>query len=184
MVTRVGLRIPTDLHYGDWEVAGFRLAQAHNSSSWCLGDWIVYGQSRYEDRYRTAIAAVGLDYQTLRNYAWVARRFELERRREKLSFQHHAEVAALPADEQDYWLKRAERLNWSRNQLRGYRHGNAAEAAARKAAALEPPNLLGRVPASPEQLASWRRAAQLQHTKFEIWVLRHLDSAAAEVLDR
>jgi hypothetical protein len=41
------------------------------------------------------IVATGLDYQTLRNYAAVARRFELSRRRDNLSFHHHAELCAL-----------------------------------------------------------------------------------------
>ena len=43
-----------------------------------------------------------LDYQTLRNYAWVARRFAMSRRRDTLSFGHHAEVPALPEPEQGY----------------------------------------------------------------------------------
>ncbi len=32
--------------------------------------------------------------------AWVARRFPVSRRRDTVSFQHHAEVAALPEPEQ------------------------------------------------------------------------------------
>jgi hypothetical protein len=38
------------------------------------------------------------------NYAWVARKVELERRHETLSFQHHAEVSFLALKEQDKWL--------------------------------------------------------------------------------
>jgi len=40
--------------------------------------------------------------------AYVAGRFEVPRRREALSFSHHAELAGLPAEEQDLWLDRAE----------------------------------------------------------------------------
>src|SRR6266545_6028251 len=90
LMTRVGLCIPADLSYEDWERAGSQLAGIVDSSSWWLGDWLVYGKKQYSDRYRRAIHAAGLQYQTLRNYAWVARRFELNRRRPKLSFQHHA----------------------------------------------------------------------------------------------
>ncbi len=60
----------------------------------------------------------GLDYQTLRNYAWVARRFELSRRRDTLSFGHHAKVASMPAPEQDFWLRKAEQFGWSTSELR------------------------------------------------------------------
>ena len=89
-----------------------------DSSAWCLGDWVVFGASRYSDRYLRAIEQAGLEYQTLRNYAWVARRFESSRRREALSFQHHAEVASLPEPEQDLWLQRADAAQWSKTELR------------------------------------------------------------------
>ena len=75
LVTRVGLQMPADLPYEDWENAGGKLARISDTSAWCLGDWIVHGQERFRDRYRCAVKNAGLDYQTLRNYAWVARKF-------------------------------------------------------------------------------------------------------------
>jgi hypothetical protein len=47
------------------------------------------------------------------NMAYVTSRFEPARRRESLSFSHHAELAALCREEQDRWLERAtlERLS-------------------------------------------------------------------------
>jgi len=57
----------------------------------------------------------------------VARRFELERRRDNLSFAHHAEVAPLTQPEQDYWLRVAEEKGWSRNQLRREVRASLAE---------------------------------------------------------
>src|SRR5258706_13845470 len=74
MVTQVGLRIPLDISYDNWETAGRRLASVATSSSWCLGDWVNYGQHRYADRYRRANDMAALDHQTIRNYAWVGRR--------------------------------------------------------------------------------------------------------------
>ncbi|MFD3523433.1 hypothetical protein [Streptomyces sp. NPDC058653] len=59
-----------------------------------------------------------LSDQTLRNYAWVGRRFEHHRRRDTLSFAHHAEVTRLSPPEQDLWLGKAEAQKWSRNELR------------------------------------------------------------------
>src|SRR5689334_8793517 len=76
LATRVGLHCPELLPYKDWESAGQQIARIVASSAWCLGDWVVYGQSRYKDRYQRAIEAANLDYQTIRNYAWVARAFE------------------------------------------------------------------------------------------------------------
>jgi hypothetical protein len=79
---------------------------------------VAYGERTFQDRYRDAVQRTSLNYQTLRNYVWVARRFDLPRRHDGLSFGHHAEVAALDQPEQDYWLRKAEELKWSRNRLR------------------------------------------------------------------
>lgn len=49
---------------------------------------------------------------------WVARNFAASRRRDRLSFQHHAELASLPEHEQDCWLEQSRRFGWSRNELR------------------------------------------------------------------
>jgi hypothetical protein len=82
-----------------WRI-GTQLSAAVSSSAWCLGDWLVYGQAAFSGRYRDALEQTSLDYQTLRSYAWVARRFPVSRRRDNLSFGHHAETAALPRPEQ------------------------------------------------------------------------------------
>jgi hypothetical protein len=113
-----GLEISGTLSLHKWQLLGDQLLAISNSSTWWIADWLIYGESTYQDRYQEAISRTSLDYQTLRNYAWVARRIELSRRRDNVSFAHHAEVAALEPPEQDYWLRKAEELGWSRNRLR------------------------------------------------------------------
>jgi len=107
-----------DIPFSSWQSIGRQLHLIHDSSAWWLADWLLYGETAFPDRYRKAITETSLDYQTLRNYAWVARKFVYSRRRDKLSFQHHAEVASLSPEQQDFWLDECERLNWSRNELR------------------------------------------------------------------
>jgi hypothetical protein len=115
---RTGLEFPARMSFDKWLHIGRMLSAVNTSAAWCLGDWLVFGETAYNGRYRDAIEQTSLDYQTLRNYAWVARRFPLFRRRDTLSFGHHAEVAALSEPEQDFWLRKAETLGWSRNKLR------------------------------------------------------------------
>jgi hypothetical protein len=55
----------------------------------------------YGRRCKEAVALTGLDYQTLRNYTVVTRRFELSCRRDNLPFQYHAEDGSLSDYEQD-----------------------------------------------------------------------------------
>jgi hypothetical protein len=128
-VQKSGMILPPNLPERSWERIGTSLRELVNSSAWWLADWLIYGEATYGwRRYKEAIERTGLDYQTLRNYAWVARRFEHHRRRDSLSFAHHAEVTRLSPPEQDYWLRRAEQQKWSRNELRrAVRAGLAAQ---------------------------------------------------------
>lgn len=178
MLTRLGLHIPEDLTYNGWEQAGRKLSHIVDSSAWCLGDWLIYGKNKYADRYLQAIEAAELDYQTLRNYAWVAGRFELARRHEALSFQHHAEVASLPPQEQDRWLAQAEEHNWSRNELRRrirrHRLGGTEPTAVRAP--------LPRLRVPTECIKRWQAAADLTMIELEQWIVATLDSAATQTL--
>ncbi|WP_245812181.1 LmbU family transcriptional regulator [Actinophytocola xinjiangensis] len=175
LTTKVGLRFPADVSFDSWQQAGRQISHVVDSFAWCLGDWLVYGQRRYTNRYKQAIDAIGLDYQTLRNYASVARRVTLPRRRPSLSFQHHAEVAALSETEQDSWLHRAEQGGWSRNQLRqhlrGIRYGRSKETTA-----------LPKMVVQDERIARWRLAATQSNSQFEQWVITALDQAATSEL--
>jgi len=179
LVTRVGLQIPDDLTYEDWESAGGKLARIADTSAWCLGDWIIHGQECFRNRYRYAVKSAGLDYQTLRNYAWVARKFPQERRRHKLSFQHHAEVASLDPDDQDRWLRHAEANNWSRNDLRM----NVRAAAGCPAGSTTKAVALSKVTVTPESLERWRAAAEVCSASLEGWLVTTLNDAAAEALE-
>jgi hypothetical protein len=177
LVTGVGLLIPAAVDFCAWEQAGVKIARIAECSAWCLGDWLVYGEHRYADRYKQVIAAARLDYQTLRNYAWVARRFDLGRRREELSFQHHAEVAALPAEEQDRWLDLSAGQGWSRNELRRNLR------ASRETGLLPARTVaLPRMRIAPEHLARWRGAAEQMNQNLEEWVMATLDRGARQVL--
>ncbi|HEX4791597.1 MAG TPA: LmbU family transcriptional regulator, partial [Actinospica sp.] len=178
LTTRVGLQMPPAMNFDDWEQAGRRLAGILDSSAWWLGDWLVYGKDNYADRYQRGIRAAGLKYQTLRNYAWVSRRFDQSRRRAKLTFQHHAEVASLPLDEQELWLQRAEELSWTTKQLRTA----IQEARNPLAAAAHHARAVSRLPVPENRLMWWNKAAECTGVEFEAWVLMTLDSAAQQVL--
>lgn len=177
-MTGVGLRIPADLSFEGWERAGRQLSGIVDSSAWWFGDWLVYGKKRYADRYRLAVRAAGLQYQTLRNYAWVARRFELNRRRSALSFQHHCEVASLPIDEQDGWLDRAEQGTWTTKQLRNRIRADRGEGAGGRPEV----SVIPRIAVPGGRLAWWRRAADHAGVGFDSWVLAMLDHAAQQAL--
>jgi hypothetical protein len=173
-----GLQLRGNLPFDAWLLMGRRLSRLTNASPWWLGDWIIYGQHAYGERYKAALEVTPLDYQTLRNYAWVARRFQMSRRRDKLSFQHHAEVASLAEPEQELWLSRAEKLRWSKRELR---RRLAAERRLRESGA--PAELTSlRLDVSPDREQRWREAAATVDQGLEAWLAAVADVAAEETL--
>lgn len=127
-VRRAGRRVPLlrqtswapgcELELSEWIQQGRRLGALGRASNWWLGDWVRYGNVRYGERYETAARATGYEVQSLMNMAYVASRYEISRRRETLSWSHHAELAALEPAQQEEWLDRAEREGLSVLALR------------------------------------------------------------------
>ncbi|GAA2882285.1 hypothetical protein GCM10010517_45440 [Streptosporangium fragile] len=168
---RTGLQLPSSLPFDTWRRIGHQISLISDSSAWWLGDWLVYGENEYTDRYKRAVEESSLDIQTLRNYAWVARRFPVSRRRDRLSLQHHAEVAALPEHEQTLWLDRAERFGWSRNRLRNQikAHRTAALAGTGQGQQAAPPKAVIHIDVPAEQEQTWRDAARRMNRSVEEW---------------
>lgn len=95
--------------YEVWALMGRQLQYIQKCSPWWIGDWLLGGEALFGDKYLQAIHLTGNEQQTLMNKRWVAGRIPAERRREALSFTHHAEVAGLRPEEQERWLDAAER---------------------------------------------------------------------------
>ena len=168
---RTALRLPSGLGMADWVSLGWQLFVVADSSAWWLGDWLIYGESHFPDRYELMIAETGLDYQTLRNYAWVARKYPADQRRERLSFQHHAEAASLPEPERGGWLERAESGRWSRNELR---RRLREDRAGRHIAG----DVLFTLNVLRERQERWQRAALSAQLQLDEWIVQILDRAA------
>jgi hypothetical protein len=177
--TRMGLRWPDRLvAFDQWQEIGARMARTTDSVAWCLGDWLVYGESRYADRYRRTIDTVGLKYQTLRNYAWVARRFPLSRRRDSLTLYHHMEVTRLPVVQQDRWLDRAVDGRWSVHRLRErLRQERGDERGVTTDIGTQP-----KIDVAQRRLDRWQAAADHADDTLEHWVVASLDLAADQAL--
>jgi len=160
-LTRVAWTPCAEVGLEEWSAIGRRFGEISRCSQWWLGDWIRYGNQRFGERYTRAAKLTGYDAQSLMNMVYVASRFEISRRRENLSWSHHATLAALEPGLQEHWLERAvtERLSVAdlRLELRSGRRA-VAGAAPRKASQsptaapageLVCPTCGSRVPASP-----------------------------------
>jgi hypothetical protein len=126
-LSRIAWAPQGDLSHADWLATGRRLGAIGRCSQWWIGDWIRYGTSRWGEKYAEAARVTGYDVASLRNMAWVASRFDLSLRNDKLTWSHHVLLAPLDADAQGKWLRRAseERLSVAdlRLELRASRAG-------------------------------------------------------------
>lgn len=93
------------------------MAQGHQ---WWIGDLLVAVDERFGEDGSQVEHALGIAPQTALNYRWVASRIQASRRRETLTWSHHAEVARLEPDDQDAALEHAIADSLGVRELRDY----------------------------------------------------------------
>lgn len=117
-LTPKGAVFDPSLSFEQWEAVGKTLRYLEKSILFWLGDWLNFGEKNFGDKYAQAIESTGYSLQTLQNAQWVAGRIPDSRRRESLTFSHHAEVAGLKSEDQKEILEKAEKEKLSTRELR------------------------------------------------------------------
>jgi hypothetical protein len=96
------LVIPEDVTQEEADDLGHALVRVESATQFWMGDWAnLYIQGAQDDFergqiYQELAERFGIERKTLQNYASVGRQLDPSRRREGLSYSHHAEVANLP----------------------------------------------------------------------------------------
>ncbi len=106
------------MEHHDWILEGRRIGAMLRGSPWWIGDWLLYGTTKWGERYVEAAKVTGYDAKSLRNMRYVSSRFDLSLRRDKLTWSHHALLAGCDLDQQTYWLDRASADRFSVDDLR------------------------------------------------------------------
>ncbi len=109
---------PEGMTFEQWEEALVGLLAVDWALPWMLGDCLNAGEAAFGQLYAQAIPADRYAVSTLANLKWVASRIEASRRRERVPFSHHQEIAPLEPKEQDRWLERSETEGMTRKALR------------------------------------------------------------------
>jgi 3,4-dihydroxy-2-butanone 4-phosphate synthase len=182
-MSRTTVSVSADLEFDEWVGLGRRLFRIADASAWWIGDWLVYGEWRYGEKYHTAVEQFGLSYDRLRDYVYVASNVPAAVRRADLTFRHHRLVAKLGVEEQRMWLALAAEREWSARAL-GEAIKQAPQRTAARAAVLAPRGAADRrvrLAAASEQLAVWRDAAGYAGLDLQEWARQTLDDAASRV---
>lgn len=133
--TFVGTEIIRTSTLEEWRTYGEILKRVDEAKQWAIGDWLKDGKRHYGDKlYEEAERITELEQSTLRKFKSQAENFELFRRRNNLSWAHHAEVTSLKLikerkgklylsdkpdkDKMQEFLKKAEKEQWSVRELR------------------------------------------------------------------
>lgn len=116
--TPTGLVFAPDTPIEVWGALVERLQRQQKLVEWAIADAVNFGEHAYGEMYAQWVEETGLGKRTLQNIASVGRRIESSRRREAVSFSHHAEVAYLPVPDQESLLDAAESAGMTRYELR------------------------------------------------------------------
>ena len=81
-----------NINEDQWNEAGAILVKIDQARQWWLGDW--WNACAWGDG-KDACEGLGINYQTARNCGDVSKTIQLYRRRDNLTFSHHAEVCPI-----------------------------------------------------------------------------------------
>lgn len=117
--SKTHLVISDEISFEEWQQAVETFARLGDCWQWWLGDLLAFGETKWGEMYAQALDSTEMKYQTLRNLKWVSGRFDPHRRREGVSWSHHAEIAAIDnKKKQNDLLRLCQSKGLSRKKLR------------------------------------------------------------------
>lgn len=131
-ITRKGLLVEHDLDFEQWQQLGEQIGRVARLSLLLVGDWLNYGQDRWNGgrrfermndelrgRYERAMQLTGLELATLQAASQVARRIPYEDRSAELTFTHHRLLSRIQDEHtRRDWIRRCEQEQVSTRRLR------------------------------------------------------------------
>lgn len=116
--TTTGLSIKDGIEFAQWEAIGHELGNVNQGLLWWIGDWLNYGERTYGETYAQAMDATGKSYATVKQAAYMAKKFPPETRREGLTFSHYGVIAGMDDKQSQPLLQKAEKQEWTVSQLK------------------------------------------------------------------
>lgn len=158
-----------------WAKRGRDIAARVTSTCWEIGDWILEAESKWGERYKEASEITGLAVGSLRQYAYVARRFDSSNRLDKLPWGHHLLVAAIPEEAAQQWLDLATQEQWTHRELQ------AALQTVRQLPPGDPEFVVAvfKITVPNEHEQRWRAAAEGRGLAVEEWLVAVANEASA-----
>lgn len=118
LITSVSLRLENpEMSYETYIALGRFLGRVADGIRWWIGDWLLFGEGVFGERWSQALEATGLTEETLRRYMLVCENVPAEERRVGVPFGVHHKLAKLDPQERSRWLDQAESNGWTEKEL-------------------------------------------------------------------
>lgn len=103
---KTSLKFKRNITQAEWMKVFKSLKMIEGCVQFWIGDALAYRQQRW-GMYDDVAEETGMDQNTVRQYKQVSEAVKSDTRVSDLSWTHHREVAALPPERQEYFLKKA-----------------------------------------------------------------------------
>ncbi len=123
-ITHNALIIHDGMSFDEWMTLGKQLSDITKGLMFWVGDWLVYGENAYGEAYAQAMDATGYSYKTIRQAMYIARKFPVDMRDERLTFTHYTVVAGEEQEKALELLTYAAENELTVEELREKRRGN------------------------------------------------------------
>lgn len=131
-IDETSLQLPPRISYEEWAKVGKTLGELRIATSWAIGDWLIFGEHTYGEKFAQAASETGMQPESLKVYQWVASCIPREIRRTDVSHAHHQLVARLEPEEIQTWLDRSSKKGWTVAELRAALREKLAKQAKKK----------------------------------------------------
>lgn len=116
-LTSVGLLLDRPLTFDEW-ASGLGIGRGVRAYAWAAGDWLLYGERVFPDRYAQAMDATGLSLGYLRNLVSLCSRVPRHIRNPNLSIRHHQAITSFDEEWQKTLLDTAEAMDLDSDTFR------------------------------------------------------------------
>ena len=118
LLTRMGLSPIGDPTFEQWKNAGKFVKFSSNAIHFWVGDWLNYGEAKFQDQMMAIIDELGYDIDTINRDKYVSAQVLPSLRKDNLSFEHHKLIAPMNPDEQKELLDEAAETNMPLDDFR------------------------------------------------------------------
>ena len=126
-VTTSSMILKPGISFEEWQLIGDQLGGIAKGVMFWIGDWLVFGEEQYGEKYAQAMEITGYSYRTVKQAKYIAKKFPPKKRDERLTFTHYTAVAGEETEKAVEMLTFAAEHELTVEDLKVHRRGEPVE---------------------------------------------------------